>query len=157
MDAYFTAVAACDMDALSRLLYSTEGITQEQLEAEREYVEGYEDITCYSLDGLIDALEASKAEIFTGRYTGTGTFGTDARSFLSFSKRPTIVLLFCPTEPSINMAVLPWVSGNPVDLYATGGTYLSITWQGNTVYWWTYRSAIEQFNNSGTAYYYVAL
>ena len=109
------------------------------------------------LDGLSDALEASKAEIFTGRYTGTGTFGTDARSFLSFSKRPTIVLLFCPTEPSINMAVLPWVSGNPVDLYATGGTYLSITWQGNTVYWWTYRNAIEQFNNSGTAYYYVAL
>ena len=54
VDAYFTAVAACDMDALSRLLYSTEGITQEQLEAEREYVEGYEDITCYSLDGLID-------------------------------------------------------------------------------------------------------
>ena len=109
------------------------------------------------LEGLIDSLEASKAEIFTGRYTGTGTFGTDKRNSLSFSKQPTVLLLFCPTVPFNNMAVLPWISGSGTTVYTVGSVYISLSWQGNTVYWWSTKSADEQFNASGTAYYYVAL
>ena len=52
--AYFTAVSDCDVEALSKLIYSAEEISEEQLQAEREYVEGYENINCYTVDGLIE-------------------------------------------------------------------------------------------------------
>ncbi len=51
---YFDAVQNCDVDALSKLVDSTENISAEQLQAEREFVEGYQNISCYTLNGLID-------------------------------------------------------------------------------------------------------
>jgi uncharacterized protein YgiM (DUF1202 family) len=54
VNAYFTAVQNCDVEALSAVVDSTDSISVEQLQAEREYVEGYQNISCYTLNGLTD-------------------------------------------------------------------------------------------------------
>lgn len=54
VNAYFTAVQNCDVEALSAVVDSTDSISTEQLQAEREYVEGYQNISCYTLNGLTD-------------------------------------------------------------------------------------------------------
>ncbi len=54
VNAYFTAVQNCDVEALATVVDSTESISVEQLQAEREFVEGYQNISCYTLNGLTD-------------------------------------------------------------------------------------------------------
>ena len=54
VSSYFEAVQNCDVEALSKLVDSTENISEEQLRAEREFVEGYRNMSCYTLNGLID-------------------------------------------------------------------------------------------------------
>ncbi len=54
VSAYFTAVQNCDVEALSALVDSTDSISLEQLQAEREFVEGYQNISCYTLNGVTD-------------------------------------------------------------------------------------------------------
>ena len=51
VSAYFDAVQNCDVEALSALVDSTDSISTEQLQAEREFVEGYQNISCYTLNG----------------------------------------------------------------------------------------------------------
>lgn len=54
VNAYFAAVQNCDVEALSGLVDSTDSISVEQLQAEREFVEGYQNISCYTLNGPAD-------------------------------------------------------------------------------------------------------
>ncbi len=54
INSYITAVHDCDIDALSTLVATTESISLEQLQAEREFMESYQNIVCYTLDGLLD-------------------------------------------------------------------------------------------------------
>ncbi|MCI8464837.1 MAG: SH3 domain-containing protein [Lachnospiraceae bacterium] len=54
VNSYFTAVQGCDVEALSALVNSVDSISVEQLQAEREFVEGYQNISCYTLNGSTD-------------------------------------------------------------------------------------------------------
>lgn len=54
INSYFTAVQNCDVEALSKLVASTETISAEQLQEEKEFVESYQNIVCYTLNGLVD-------------------------------------------------------------------------------------------------------
>lgn len=54
VNAYFAAVQDCDVEALAALVDSADSISAEQLQAEREFVEGYQNISCYTLNGLTD-------------------------------------------------------------------------------------------------------
>ncbi len=51
VNAYFTAVQNCDVEALSALVDSADSISVDQLQAEREFVESYQNISCYTLNG----------------------------------------------------------------------------------------------------------
>ena len=51
---YFTALQNCDVEALSGLVNSSDSISAEQLQAEREFVENYQNIACYTLNGPSD-------------------------------------------------------------------------------------------------------
>ena len=53
VEAYFEAMENCDIDALAKLVASTESISYDQLVAEKEFVESYDNIICYTLPGLI--------------------------------------------------------------------------------------------------------
>lgn len=54
VNAYFSAVENCDEEALSKLVASTDSISAEQLQAEKEFMESYQNIECYTVKGLID-------------------------------------------------------------------------------------------------------
>ncbi|QNM05295.1 SH3 domain-containing protein [Qiania dongpingensis] len=54
VNSYFTAVQNCDVSALAKLVDSTESISEEQLKAEKEFVESYQNMVCYTLNGLVD-------------------------------------------------------------------------------------------------------
>lgn len=51
---YLAADVKCDMDALGNLVSDIENVNEENLKAVSEYVEGYENIDCYTAAGLED-------------------------------------------------------------------------------------------------------
>ena len=58
MEDYFRAVSQCDMDTFMKL-FTSQDMTQEEqfrtsFEKQREYIEGYENISCYTADGLTE-------------------------------------------------------------------------------------------------------
>lgn len=51
---YFTAIHECNMEELSTIVASTEAISEDQLKTEAEFVESYEDVSCYTAKGVVD-------------------------------------------------------------------------------------------------------
>lgn len=51
---YFEARANCDMDTLGTLVSDIDNISEDELKSLSEYVEGYQDIDCYTVKGLED-------------------------------------------------------------------------------------------------------
>lgn len=49
---YFEARANCDMDTLGTLVSNIDTISEEELKSVSEYVEGYQNIDCYTVKGL---------------------------------------------------------------------------------------------------------
>lgn len=52
VNTYFTSRVACDVDRLSGIMDSVENISVEALQNESKYIEGYENIECYTKKGL---------------------------------------------------------------------------------------------------------
>ena len=87
-------------------------------------------------------------QIYTTTYTGTGQYGEEHPSTLTFPKKPLLVMITdCGYMPR---CFLPFN-----DYYSYSGTYVTINWSGNTVTWFA-TSTDGQMNYTGRTYYVVA-
>ncbi len=115
----------------------------------------------------IDAAIAGRALVATGQYTGTGTYGRDNPTWLSFGFRPLLVAvtlngtsfafaaaniiltgqttsygLMSSSQPGFNSAYYP---------------HWTIQWGDHTVSWYDDNNAEKQLNVSGARYAWLAL
>ena len=96
----------------------------------------------------------AKAQIATGSYTGTGTYGKSNPNSLTFDFVPKFVA-FSSTRYTafgylLNPGTRAYLSGN-----ASGGDQ-TVTWNNKTVSWYS-GDAHEQLNYTNTEYYYIAI
>ena len=98
-------------------------------------------------------IDLPATQIYTGSYTGTGTYGSSNPNTLTFPFEPKILVVGnywqftapygCPSAPCMG-------SGNSV-----GG--VNLNWSGNSVSWYSTRSDTSQLNESGKTYNYFAI
>ena len=115
----------------------------------------------------IDNILKDKARIQTGSYVGTGTYGGDNPSSLTFDFAPKYVQICAFRDMTHNFIGLFYYS--PQRMFA-GQIYsgynnnvywsvanLSVSVDGNTITWHEGSNADYQLNSNGTPYYYVAI
>ena len=96
--------------------------------------------------------------IETGSYVGTGTYGASNPTTLSFPFEPKMVIIAANayqggiTHPLIRPDTVGYVT-IAASIYST----MVVSWAGKEISFYDANSAIRQFNNSGTTYYYIAL
>jgi hypothetical protein len=91
-----------------------------------------------------DLTTLGNCRIEAGSYVGTGTYGTNGATTLTFSQPPVAVILQMYTLVRGASAV------------SNGSLTVYITWSGNSVSWYNTGSANSQANISGATYRYVA-
>lgn len=106
-----------------------------------------------------NAVTAPKIE--TGSYVGTGTYGQSNPNTLTFGFVPRLVMV-SPTASGFTDNTLSkpflWFEGITSVLDKAFGYNNNVTREGNTISWYTGASyPLNQFNISGTIYYYIAI
>lgn len=99
------------------------------------------------LNTLLAQMSAAALRIASGSYTGTGTFGSEAPTALTFAAPPRLLLV---TASAASAPGLLWL-GQPGD---AGGVVF--TAEGNELSWYA-STADAQLNASGTEYFYITL
>ena len=95
----------------------------------------------------------AKANIATGTYTGTGTYGSSNTTKLTFDFEPKLVLVAPVTNPSTYWSIFSSLSNTSM---VTRTDYTTpVSFSGNTMTWYG-SSASQQHNESGVKYSYVA-
>ena len=115
---------------------------------------------CVRLPGgkTLDEVTAFPAQVYTGSYVGTGTYGASNPTTLSFPFEPKMVIIAANayqggiTHPLIRPDTVGYVT-IAASIYST----MVVSWAGKEISFYDANSAIRQFNNSGTTYYYIAL
>lgn len=90
-------------------------------------------------------------KLWTTTYTGTGTYGSNSKTSLTFPSPPLLVGIFS----SDGIAFFTQKGG-----YGAAGSYVSslpYSWSGNTLSYYSSRDAQSQYNSSGRTYTVVAL
>lgn len=54
METYFKAKLDCDLETLLKIVSNTEAVSEEKLQRESEYIEDYQNIKCYTKNGLLE-------------------------------------------------------------------------------------------------------
>ena len=114
---------------------------------------------CVRLPGgkTLDQVTGFPAQVYTGSYVGTGTYGESNPNKLSFPFTPKVwgILTFPsaggPQAPTTNL--VPWGLTSAI-LHSTA---IVCSYDGNTVDFYNATSAANQCNTSGATYYYIAL
>lgn len=109
------------------------------------------------IDTALHATDTKVPSLTVGTYTGTGTFGDGSTCTLTFTFKPTIVIIFAPAQRNYEILCLPGEVGNAMPIGSSSGDYNYVTWQGNTVKWYSTTSEVQQFNQAGGKYYYLAV
>ena len=104
---------------------------------------------------------AMKGNVETGSYTGTGTYGKSNKNSLTFSFRPTLIIIFWPggdyTNSSLSFAPLIMVNGfNGIADTGNAWGRNTASWDDKTVSWYA-DGANHQKNESGRTYCYIAI
>ena len=107
------------------------------------------------IDAALGVLAQSmgNCRIVTGSYTGTGEYGSAHPNTLTFDGPPLLLFVgkywqFWAIRGSTGAA--PIGGGNNVQS-------VTLTWNGNTVQWYSSRSETSQLNEAQTTYHYLAL
>lgn len=90
-------------------------------------------------------------KLWTTTYTGTGTYGSNSKTSLTFPTPPLLVGVFS----NDGIAFFTKMGG-----YGAAGSYVSslpFSWDGNTLSYYSSRDAQSQYNSSGRTYTVVAL
>ena len=115
-------------------------------------------------------------QIYTGSYTGTGTYGSSNQNTLTFPFEPKLVFVILtsayPVQTSFHLEIagqflIPWGISRISASADTNGSgsyvpYLNFTYSGTSLSWYASMSsgsanATHQFNTSGASYSYVAI
>ena len=117
----------------------------------------------------------AKVQTATGSYTGTGTYGSNKPSSLTFDFEPKLLVIigyfsasgnYSATNASSNGAYnmvsadvlsTKYISGMGLGLYDSGAPYGKKSSDGRTIYWYHSVSAKGQLNISGYTYHYIAI
>lgn len=109
----------------------------------------------------IDAALAATPRVQAGSYVGTGTFGKDAPTCLTFDFAPKMVYL---RESSLLLTGVGkhflWIPGAGSDSLDSSGTRRNYSLDGKTLSWYVngyYASEWWQMNGADNTYYYVAI
>lgn len=97
--------------------------------------------------------------LYTGHYTGTGKYGQNSPTSITFPFKP--IILIGPI--SLNVAgrainiVEPMKTSYEQHYWFPYQEYLKISADGKTISWYNTSSARDQFNDSGYIYYFAAI
>lgn len=109
----------------------------------------------------IPDLIAGRAQVATGRYTGTGTFGSRNPNRLTFDFVPLFVVVTQQSTYGPNTILLVNGQTRTSHLTASSSSYgLTVSWNDNVVNWYANSSdgtASSQLNINGNTYYYAAI
>lgn len=93
----------------------------------------------------------SITNIYSGSYTGTGTYGSSNLNKLSFGSAPKLVVI---SSGSVTLIMIRGCTNYSIE-YGNNWFSGNITWSDNSVSWFG-NDASSQFNSSGETYNYVA-
>ena len=94
----------------------------------------------------------------TGSYTGKGTYGENTSS-----KRCGIATDFAPKLLVVSKGdhywwmVAPYGAKQAATFSGSYNSHTNITWNSNSVTWYSTTNASDQLNDSGATYFYVVL
>lgn len=106
----------------------------------------------------ITAIGTQMAQIETGSYVGTGTFGASNPNTLTFSFSPKMVVVTAPSYDFATHLILIYDSPSTVSLRGGSSAFadISVSWAGTSVSFYS-TNANNQLNGNGTAYYYCGI
>ena len=144
----------------------TEILTTETLEKYGFTSDNVPDDVFQQIKTLIDNMQNSvdnRAKIQTGSYVGTGTYGKDNPTILTFPFKPKLLAIQNDEETNLSFntlgattdVIVRGVTRFPDRTQAPGTGY--IEWGENTISIYSGMSASYQKNESGVTYYYVAI
>lgn len=112
---------------------------------------------CVRLPGgkTLDQVTGFPAQVYTGSYVGTGTYGQNNPNELTFPFEPKAVLISGDVPPGVYLAwfLPPMKAAWQID----GGNYITISeWGEKSVSWYYGPSASGQLNVKGVTYHYIA-
>lgn len=98
-----------------------------------------------------------KANIASGSYKGTGGYGSGSPNTLTFPFTPKVVFINHDASDTVNDEYI-WGNGKWVT-YVMGSarSYSTVDLSGNTMTWHCNDGSVQQLNNSGITYRYVAI
>ena len=108
----------------------------------------------------IDAALGTIPKIQTGSYVGTGTYGPSSPNTLTFSFRPQLVIIvengggqtysgYFIRGSEVGMT--NWIGGS------TSNFSVALTWNNDSVSWYSGNGSEYQLNRSGITYCYLAI
>ena len=117
--------------------------------------------TLEAWNALVDAI-GSAPKIAWGTYAGTGAYGENNRSSLTFDFEPKLVVVqmtnFCAFNQDPGLGGVPLIAVRGLGLMYSGGTnFVSLFWEGNTLSWFSRSGANYQYNVVATNYVYFAI
>lgn len=95
-------------------------------------------------------------QIATGSYAGTGTYGENNPNSLTFDFAPYFVAVFCK-DRAYNYAFFIRNSQRACTDISDYRTGVAVTWDGNTISWYSNSTRYAQLNNNTYDYAYFAL
>lgn len=98
----------------------------------------------------LDQVTQYPAQVVTGSYVGTGTYGKSSPNTLKFVFTPKLAIVMAAGAASVGESTGMVWTGNP-----TVGTK-TVTADGNSLSWYG-NSVANQLNTSGTRYYYTVI
>lgn len=119
------------------------------------------------MDALVDLIE-QRAQVVTGRYTGTGTYGKDAPNSLTFHKQPKFLVVQRLGDGGVSSRTPGLVVMLGQTDYATTDaanyeSHVTLEWDGNTVSWYADSGSTNtsaqgnQLNGLNSEYQYLAI
>ena len=102
----------------------------------------------------LDQVIGNPFQMYTGSYVGTGAYGTNNPNELTFPFEPKIIIGIVPEDDS---SALSRSMIRPNQQSYVGNYPIYVTWDGNSVSWYSTNGGTQQLNRMGKTYYYVAL
>lgn len=103
--------------------------------------------------------------LYTGQYTGTGTYGNNKPNSITFPFNPLLIFPPFTNDGSLTTRFGPvqssYINTSYGKLYAFNpnsyNIYAKLSSNGKMLQWYDTSSASHQFNSSGTIYYFAAI
>ena len=96
--------------------------------------------------------QRGNCQIVTGQYIGDGQCGQSRPNSLTFSHPPVLVLV-----SEYNTLVMAGGGSHGYVLQNGTSEMIDVSWNGNSLSWYSTRGVSYQMNIAGTVYHYVAL